>query len=153
MTAQVIYRLRCDAPDCTAATVVDGLSDAPDGWTRIRSTAHLDGKPPLTYGRGRSRRTVSMSDLSAGNFVLHLCPQHPDTFAGHLPTTQGSPADRGDYKRRVQVGCSCGFSRPLGAWDGLVVGQRPALESEFHWWRHLPAELQGYATRDLKTAA
>lgn len=152
MTSQIIYRLRCDAPDCAAVAVAEQLATTPDNWTRIRSVAHLDGKPAPTYGRGRSRRTVSASDLSAGSFTLHLCPQHPDTFAEHLPTTQGSPMDRGDYRRRVQVGCSCGLSVPLGAWDGLIIGQRPALVSEFHWWRHLPADLKAYATRDLATS-
>jgi hypothetical protein len=152
MTTESIWRLRCDAPDCTAATLVEQISDRPDGWTRIRSTAHLDNQPPLTYGRGRSRRTVSMGDLSAGSFTLHLCPKHPGTFDGHKPTTQGAPKDRGDFRRRVNVGCSCGFSKPLGAWDGMVVGQRPALVSEFFWWQHLPTELQAYALRD-RTAA
>ena len=153
MTTQSIWRLHCDGPGCAQAAIVDNISDAPEGWTRIRSIAHLDGQPSPAVGRGRGRRTVSPCDLSAGSFTLHLCPQHPDTFAEHLPSTQGSPRDRGDYRRRVQVGCSCGFSVPIGAWDGHVVGQRPALVSEFRWWQHLPTELQGYATRDLMTAA
>ena len=153
MTTQSIWRLHCDAPNCTVNVIAESITETPAGWTRIRSTAHLDGAPPATYGRGRSRRTVSPFDLSAGDFTLHMCPQHPNTFADHLPTTQGSPMDRGDYRRRVRVGCSCGFSVPIGAWDGLVVGQRPALVSEFRWWQHLPDELKGYATRHLTTAA
>lgn len=153
MTTRGIWRLRCDGSDCTHTAIVDNMTDTPDGWTQIRSTAHLDGKPPLSYGRGRSRRTVSTSDLTAGSFTLHLCPQHPDTFAGHLPATQGAPRDRGDYRRRVAVDCSCGYSVPIGAWDGHVVGQQPALVSEFRWWQHLPDELKGYARRDFKTAA
>jgi hypothetical protein len=152
VTTESLWRLCCDAPDCTASTLVEQIADRPDGWTRIRSTAHFDNQPPIAYGRGRSRRAISVSDQSAGGFTLHLCPRHPDTFVEHRPTTQGSPMARGEFRRRVQVGCSCGFSKPLGAWDGMVVGQRPVLVSEFFWWQHLPAELQAYALRDRAAA-
>lgn len=152
MTAQQIWRLYCDAPTCTTSVVVHNLTDIPDAWTRISSADHLASWKPQTFqlrnGRTRQdRRTYD--DVSAGSFKLHLCPEHPQVFAEHLPQSTGTTRDRGE--RNVTVRCSCGQFGTTTR-DYIIVGTReegPRRLPEQMWWRHLPAELQGYATREL----
>lgn len=154
MSSTTIYRLRCDAPGCTTTSVVESITDTPDGWTRIRSDAHLDDwKPPIIKLRnGRTRLDKrDRWDVTAGKFTLHLCAEHPDTFAAHLPLTIGSGVT-GNRDRHITVKCSCG---ELSTWvnDMHMVRARsegPSRTPEFAWWRHLPTELQGYALRDQK---
>lgn len=153
MTVQSLYRLHCDTGGCPNSVVVDNIGDRPDGWTEIRSTAHLaDWRPgqQLTLANGRKHKDQrSHTDIHGGAFTLHLCPQHPDTFARHLPQTEGTTGSRGRYSTTVR--CECGWST-WGVRQERVVGRRPAHSPEWEWWRHLPAELQAYALRDRAAA-
>lgn len=139
MTVQTIYRILCDAPYCTASTVVEKLGGAPEGWSQIDSTAHLAGKPAPMIGRGRNRRPVDGWDIGNGSFWLYLCPEHPDTFGEHRPQTVG-------YPTRAAPSCSCGWAS--GSLECVrIVGRRPSSVVEYAWWNHLPEELRWYATR------
>ncbi len=152
MTAKMIYRLFCDAPDCDASVIAEKSKDTPDGWSIVRSDAHLDGwEPPvIKLSNGRTRRDKrDLWDVTAGSFALHLCPKHPDSFAEHLPSTTGSAMSRLDRMRVVTVKCSCGHKIP---WvnDVHMVSPKngaPGRTPEAAWWRHLPTELQAYANR------
>lgn len=153
MTTESLWRLRCDALDCTATALVEQISDRPDGWTRIRSTAHLDNWRPgqqLTLTSGRKHKDQrTHSDIHGGAFTLHLCPKHPDVFADHLPQTEGATGSRGRYSTTVR--CGGGWST-WGVRQERVVGRRPSHAPEWEWWQHLPAELQGYSLRDRAAA-
>lgn len=154
MTTATIWRVTCDAPRCSAMTVVDKLDQLPDDWTTVSSTAHLDGWEP---GRRRKSEVTkrwrtdprSRLDVLSGEFWLHLCPAHPGAFAEHQPSTEGSATDRRG-SRRVNVRCSCGWA---GGWVDAAILLRnpgdpaPARFPERAWWKHLPANLQAYAGR------
>ena len=151
MTTQTIYRVLCDAPHCSATTVAEKLTEIGDGWVRVSSTAHLadwrPGRVPAARGRTREdRRTVF--DVDAGGFSIHLCPEHPDVFDGHRPTSEGTTADR-NGNRYVTVRCSCewGGARVM---HGTLIrnGPGPNRIPERAWWLHLPADLQWYADRE-----
>lgn len=146
MTAQTIYRLLCDAPHCTVSTVQDRLTPAPAGWREIRSTGHLDLSAYPVTTRGR-RRSLSRSEILVGQFSLTLCPDHGDVFDAHLPQTSGGGQSRRTGSTFVDVSCSCGARFPV-ATAVAVIGQTPSYEPERVWWRHLPAELRWYATRE-----
>ena len=151
MSTETVYRFRCDAPHCTAAVLVEDLKDVPEGWRTIKSTDHIPVPPPRApWDRNRRTNRLSYGERCRGDFSLHLCPEHPDTFNTHLPITEGLYARPGK-DGQAEVSCSCGAK--LG-W--VTTGYRLASEdmtgpsqyTEKAWWRHLPAELQWYAQRD-----
>lgn len=152
MTAQSIYRLRCDAPRCPYAVIVEQITAVPDGWRRVSSGDHLadwkSGQRRKT-ATGRSytdKRTVW--DLHAGSFTLHLCPDHPTVFDAHLPQTEGHVVRSREGNRHVEVRCSCGLSTTT--YDIRWVGRDPMPNgnTERVWWQHLPEDLRWYATRE-----
>lgn len=122
MTVEVLrmYRFRCDAARCTAS-VLSSASEAPSSWTTVSSTAHQSYGPLPSVKSGRARLlAMSVNGLrTVGHFRLHLCPEHPDALAGHLPQTD-NPAGQG-----VTVSCSCGARLSGNAgWDAKVVWLR-----------------------------
>lgn len=122
MTVEVLrtYRFRCDAARCTAS-VLSGASEAPSGWTTVSSTAHQSYGPLPSVKSGRARlRAMSADGLrTVGRFQLHLCPEHPDALAEHLPQTD-NPAGQG-----VTVSCSCGaYLSGSADWDAKAVWLR-----------------------------
>lgn len=157
MSTQGIYRVRCDAPNCPETAVIMKITDVPAGWATVSSGDHLANWQPgaqrkaVTAG-GRTRTVTdkrSRWDIMSGQFRLHLCPVHLDTFAAHTPSTEGlkgSARTAGE----VVVRCSCGdFARRVP--DAHRVGPRsegPSQHSHRAWWQHLPAELQEYGTRE-----
>lgn len=141
MSVETVYRLLCDAPYCTATAMVERASDAPDGWSVLRSTDHLAGKPKPMVGRGRNRRPVDGWEIGNGSFRVHLCPDHPEAFGEHWPQTTGFP------KGRAIPGCACGW-RCGSMEDVRLVGRRPSSTVERAWRRHLPEQLRWYATRE-----
>jgi hypothetical protein len=146
MTHQTIYRVLCDAPLCTVATIAETLSKLPDdGWRLIRSNEHIDVAAYEASPRPRSNR-LSRSAVLFGSFTLTLCPEHPDAFDGHLPQTTGGTSTRSG-STAVFVGCSCGQRLPWTT-ASSIVGQVPSYSPERVWWQHLPAELQWYADRE-----
>lgn len=156
MTTQAIYRLHCDSPACTATAVVEEIRDSPDGWTRLSSTTHLASwKPGRKIPGTRRIDRSTLGDLMCGSFSLHLCPDHPDAFADHLPQTEGDILRPRESYRRIVVRCSCDWRTTTN--DLIIVGDPtkdgPRRQPEQAWWRHLPDELKGYATRDLKAKA
>lgn len=161
MTSRLITSLHCDAPGCDARAIVERSTDTPEGWTVFRSDAHLDGwKPgrlPTASGRTRQDRRT-LSDVLSGSFRLHLCPEHPSVFAGHLPKTTGTSASgrRGSYERSTSVECSCGGFSTWGIPQAHRVAPRsegPNYLPERAWWSHLPPELKAYGTRDHRKEA
>lgn len=161
MTATAIYRISCDAPSCPATNVVENISDVPERWTRINSAAHLENwRPGGMYkgAVGRARKDPrSQWDILSDAFKLHLCPEHPNVFAGHLPQTEGTTVSkRGD--RTVLVSCSCGAGWRVTASTIIISGAAdfdaaPRYVPEAAWWRHLPEELQEYAGRTRRLVA
>ncbi|MFF1574700.1 hypothetical protein ACFVWR_18325 [Leifsonia sp. NPDC058292] len=99
------YRYRCDATGCPSEALAE--EGAPADWTVVSSIAHhvRPPLPPLKSPRSRLRATSADGARSLGQFKLHLCPNHPDALAGHLPRTDNlDPAG----KTQVKVSCSCG---------------------------------------------
>jgi hypothetical protein len=110
-------------------------TEMPNGWTELRSTAHLV----------RKAMTADAWRAFDGEFKVHLCPEHPDRFAAHQPRTDRSPGGRGTSI--VYVSCSCG-GKFGHAQPARLVGDKPHLNTERLWWAHLPADLRWYATRE-----
>lgn len=152
MTTHTIWRVACDAPACPTAGIIEKITAVPDGWRRISSDDHLADWQPrqrLRSATGRSHIDQrSRWDIHAAVFSLHLCPEHPDVFDGHLPRTEGAPMGARERERRVQVGCSCGnLLTTTKDIRWVSVDPMPNGQVERVWWRHLPVELQEYATR------
>lgn len=156
MTIQTVYRLRCDAPNCTASVLVETLKDVPENWRVIRSTDHIPVPPPQSPYTGRRRTNkLTYTEQCRGAFTLHLCPQHPDTFNAHLPRTDGIYVRPGQ-DGKAYVSCSCGMKYTLCGTGFRIAAadmSGPAAYTEKAWWRHLPTELQWYADRDTQRAA
>lgn len=142
MSTETLTRFRCDAPRCEANGIGSNNITPPDGWTVLKSTAHIPvTKDPLFPPRGRRPKALSYSERCYGRFAVHLCPEHPDAFNTHQPITDG----RG-YKSDVLVSCSCG--RQIGrAAAATMVGRYPSHAPEYGWFHHLPAELRWYLWR------
>ena len=137
MSVEVLrtYRFHCDAAQCNA-TVLSEASDAPSTWTTISSTDHQTRGPlpSVKSGRARLRAMDAESARSYGRFRLHLCPEHPDALAEHLPQTD-NPGGQG-----VTVSCSC------GAW--LTSNAEGAKSA---WLRHQAQEQTPPAEGDQVT--
>lgn len=123
MSVEVLrtYRFRCDAAHCTASVLSDA-DEAPSDWTTVSSTAHqaCSPLPSVKSGRARLRAMSADGQRTTGRFRLHLCPEHPDALAGHLPQTD-NPGGQG-----VTVACSC------GAWLAGNAG----FDAKTVWLRH-----------------
>lgn len=141
MSTETLTRFRCDAPHCEANGIGHNNITPPDGWTSLKSTAHIPVTKSSPYpARGR-RKALSYSDRCYGGFSLHLCPDHPDAFDDHQPITNGY-----GYNSNVQVSCSCGAQ--LGRTPAAtMVGRFPGHAPENSWFHHLPAELRWYLWR------
>jgi len=141
VSTETLTRFRCDAPHCQTNGIGANNITPPDGWTVLKSTAHIPAtNDPLLPPRRRSR-SLSYSERCYGGFSLHLCPEHPAAFSAHQPITDG----RG-YKSNVAVSCSCGAN--LGtAPAATMVGRYPSHATESAWFLHLPAELRWYLWR------
>lgn len=155
MTTETVYRFRCDAPQCPSVAFGGGKGrETPEGWTELSSAAHLSGwQSGQRYRRPTGRSAVdtrTLWDVTSGRFILHLCPAHSEAFDDHRPKTEGGHADRKTGDRNVSVSCSCGWSSRLVR-DLLLVHGRPEphAATELAWWRHLPTDLQWYATREV----
>ena len=153
MTTQTIYRVTCDGPRCLAAGIIETITAVPDGWRRISSSDHLadwkSGQQRQRLATGR-RYTDKRSywDVCSGSFTLHLCPEDTGVFDGHLPRTEGAAMGARERERRVLVGCSCGdLSSSTKDIRWVSRDPMPNGQVERAWWRHLPVELQEYATR------
>jgi hypothetical protein len=152
VTTHTIYRVTCDAPGCAATGIIERITGAPDGWRRISSDDHLaDWKPGRRRNPSTGRQYTdkrSRWDVSAGSFTLHLCPADSTAFDAHLPRTEGGAMGARERERRVLVGCSCGgLSRTTTDIRWVSRDPMPNGQVERTWWRHLPVELQEYATR------
>ncbi|WP_030188240.1 hypothetical protein [Streptomyces violaceorubidus] len=150
MTAQAVYRLLCDAPHCLASELVEDLRQVPDGWRKLKSTDHIAVPPRQLAFERRRPRTLTYSEQCRGEFTLHLCPEHPNVFDAHLPRTDGIYTRPG-RDSQAYASCSCGMKYVLCRTGWRIAGgdgRGPASHTENAWWRHLPAELQWYATRD-----
>lgn len=151
MSTSTVYRFRCDAPQCSAVALGTGDGkDLPDGWTEVSSTAHIRHEdfplPPIRTLRGRMRpNKLDYWDAVAGRFSLHLCGEHPHVFDEHKPIANGRPSPDGKI---VYVSCSCGAKFPY-TYAVHFVGDSPRFSPERMWWKHLPAGLQWYATREV----
>lgn len=155
MTTQTVYRLLCDAPRCTAMELIESLAQIPGGWRKLKSTDHIPipSRQPA-YGRRKSR-TLTYSEQCRGAFTLHLCPQHPGAFDGHLPRTDGMHTRPGKTTQ-ANVSCSCGLSFGLCITSFRVASadmSGPDAYTEKLWWRHLPTELQWYSDRETGQVA
>ncbi|MFF2411768.1 hypothetical protein [Streptomyces sp. NPDC058092] len=141
MSTETLTRFRCDAPQCQTNGIGANNITPPDGWSVLRSTAHIPVTKDHPFpSRGR-RKALSYSERCYGRFSVHLCPEHPDAFNAHRPITDG----RG-YKSNVAVSCTCGAI--LGtAPAATMVGQYPSHAPESAWFRHLPVELRWYLWR------
>lgn len=139
MSTETLTRFRCDAPHCQEHGIGTNNITPPDGWTALKSTAHIPVvKTSPTRGR---RKALSYSERCYGGFTLHLCPEHPDAFDAHKPITNGY-----GYNNSVSIACSCGM--PLGrAPAATMVGRYPSHAPESAWFHHLPAELRWYLWR------
>ena len=141
MSVEVIrtYRFRCDATLCEA-TRLSGTNETSAGWSEVSSTAH-HVRLPLPSVKSGSARLRAMSAEGArtfGRFRLHLCPEHPNALAEHLPQTD-NPGGQG-----VTVSCSCGARLSGQTQDAKAVwlrhftetslasaqGQAPPIEGE-----------------------
>ncbi|MEV4975566.1 hypothetical protein [Streptomyces scopuliridis] len=142
MSTETLTRFRCDAPHCEANGIGSNNITPPQGWTVLKSTAHI----PVTKDhpfppRGRRPKALSYGERCYGRFSLHLCPEHPAAFDNHRPITNGH-----GYKSNVLVSCSCGAS--LGMVPAvMMVARYPSHATEHAWFRHLPAELRWYLWR------
>ncbi len=137
MTVEVLrtYRYRCDTVGCTATALTPDTP--PDGWTVLSSTDHQARRPLPTAKSPRARLQAMSTDgaRTFGQFKVHLCPEHPDALASHLPRTDNlSLAGRTE----VQVSCSC------GAKIGYMV-EAPAAT----WRRHYAEALSDAARIEL----
>lgn len=143
MSTETLTRFRCDAPHCHTDGIGSDSITPPDGWTVLKSTAHIPATKTSPYPARRNRsRTLSYSERCYGSFSLHLCPEHPDAFADHQPRTHGY-----GYNSNVGISCSCGAQ--LGrAPAATMVGCYPSHAPESAWFHHLPAELRWYLWRD-----
>ena len=105
MSAEVLhtYRFRCDAAHCNGS-VLSETAEAPSTWSTISSTAHQAAAafPSVKSGRARLRALSVDGMRTVGRFWLHLCPEHPDALAEHLPQTDNHGG------QGVTVSCSCG---------------------------------------------
>ncbi|MEU6016909.1 hypothetical protein ABZ826_23525 [Streptomyces sp. NPDC047515] len=142
MSTETLTRFRCDAPHCEANGIGHNNITPPDGWTVLKSTAHI----PVTKDhplppRARRSKAASYSERCHGDFSLHLCPEHPAAFDAHRPITNGY-----GYKSNVSVSCSCGASLGM-AGAVTMVGRYPSGATENAWFQHLPAELRWYLWR------
>ncbi|MGO1025599.1 hypothetical protein ACTOXX_34050 [Streptomyces rubiginosohelvolus] len=142
MSAETLTRFRCDAPRCSANGIGHNNITPPDGWTVLKSTAHIPvTKDFLSPPRGRRTKALSYSERCYGGFSLHLCPDHPGAFDAHRPITDGY-----GYNSNVTVSCSCGVT--LGRTGAVtMVGQYPSHAPEKAWFNHLPVELRWYVWR------
>lgn len=155
MTSQTVYRLLCDAPNCTAMELIEDLAQVPDGWRKLKSTDHIPVPPGQpTYGR-RKPRGLTYSEQCRGFFILHLCPDDTTAFDAHLPRTDGVYTRPG-RDTQAYVSCSCGGMKTVLCSTSYRIAavdmSGPAAYTEKAWWRHLPAELQWYAARDTEPA-
>ncbi|GAA2770442.1 hypothetical protein XF35_38965 [Streptomyces platensis subsp. clarensis] len=141
MSTETLTRFRCDAPHCEANGIGHDNITPPDGWTKLKSTAHIPATTDDPFPGRRRTRTLSYRERCYGSFSLHLCPDHPNAFTAHQPITDG----RG-YKNDVGVSCSCG-TRVRLAPAAHVVGRYPSHATEAAWFHHLPAELRWYLWR------
>lgn len=142
MSTETLTRFYCDAPHCHTNGIGPSNITPPDGWTRLKSTAHIPVTKTSPYpARRRQSKTLSYSERCYGGFSLHLCPDHPDAFNAHQPITDG----RG-YNNDVLVSCSCGAQ--LGRTSAVtMVGRYPSHAPEWGWFSHLPVELRWYLWR------
>lgn len=132
------YVAACNAPGCPTLAVLADLRAVAPGWLRMRSNDHFQPDPRESVYAATNRRNniLTYSERSYGSFEIDLCPQHPDAFAGHVPTTDGRPGSRG-RSSIATVGCSCGYSY------GYVL----ASSAEEVWRGHLPLPLREYGDR------
>ena len=152
MSAESLYRFRCDAPACTEIAYSDRVTDTPANWRCVASNAHIPTKTPQTT-RSR-RRPLTYSERSAGSFRLHLCPEHHDTFDEHQPMTDGYRRPGRDSYTNVSCSCGQGFGTVMAGFriaGGDMAG--PSSYPEKAWWRHLPEELRWYAEREAPEEA
>ncbi|RSS82959.1 hypothetical protein EF919_39395 [Streptomyces sp. WAC02707] len=141
MSIETLTRFRCDAPNCAATGIGHDTITPPDGWTRLKSTAHIPTPDPNTRSAAMRRtNTVAYSDQCRGSFTLHLCPDHPHAFDAHRPITTGYGGNH------VRVSCACGANLGI-AGDHHLVNRHPAHAPENVWFHHLPAELRWYLWR------
>ena len=142
MSTETLTRFRCDAPTCPASGIGSSNIAPPDGWSVLKSTAHI----PVTKegpfpARRRRSSPLSYSERCYGGFSLHLCPEHPDAFDAHQPRTDGH-----GYNSNVAVSCSCGARLGMAA-AATFVSSYPSHGTERAWFGHLPAELRWYLWR------
>ncbi|MFF1916193.1 hypothetical protein ACFVYE_32320 [Streptomyces sp. NPDC058239] len=126
MTTEVLhtYRFRCDAAQCTVS-VLSETTDVPARWTEIDSIAH-QSHPPLPSaksGRTLLRALDTRSLRSHGRFRLHLCPDHPDALAGHLPQTDNAGG------QGASVACSCGARLAWSTQDTKALWVQHRIEA------------------------
>ncbi|MER5277743.1 hypothetical protein ABT025_18570 [Streptomyces sp. NPDC002809] len=141
MSTETLTRFRCDAPHCDANDIGSSNIAPPDGWTVLKSTAHIPVTKDFLAPPRRRSRALSYSERCYGGFSVHLCPEHPEAFNAHHPITNGY-----GYKSNVAVSCSCGTNLGTAA-AVTMVGQYPSHAPEKTWFRHLPADLRWYLWR------
>lgn len=141
MSTETLTRFYCDAPRCPANGIGKDSITPPDGWTKLKSTAHIPVTESIPRHGRRNSRTLSYGEQCYGGFSLHLCPEHPTAFADHQPITTGY-----GYKSNVQVSCSCGAN--LGTAPAVTMaGRYPSSAIEAAWFHHLPVDLRWYLWR------
>src|SRR5688572_15400443 len=101
MSHRKVEYLLCDAPHCPAEVVLPESWKLPEGWTWLRSSAHVPDRIKA------SRSKLSSEERTYGSFRLSLCPEHPKAFDGHRPRTEGGASRRGKDPI-ISVGCECG---------------------------------------------
>ncbi|MET9436917.1 hypothetical protein [Streptomyces sp. NPDC006551] len=141
MSTETLTRFLCDAPRCHTNGIGHDNITPPDGWTKLKSTAHIPVTKISPYPARRRRGELSYSERCYGSFSLHLCPEHPDAFAGHQPITNGY-----GYNASVEVSCSCGALRGRAP-AATMVSRYPSHAPESTWFHHLPVELRWYLWR------
>ncbi|MEU6054287.1 hypothetical protein ABZ829_28180 [Streptomyces xanthochromogenes] len=143
MSTETLTRFLCDAHGCSAAGIGADTITPPQGWTVIKSNAHIPPTPtpnPVPTER-RRHKPLSRLERSYGAFRLHTCPQHPDAFNAHHPRTEGH-----GYNQSVTVACSCG--QHLGYTQAATsFSSYPQHGPERLWFQHLPADLRWYLWR------
>lgn len=141
MTTETLTRFLCDAPHCQTNGIGSNNITPPQGWTVLKSTAHIPITKDPSFAPRRRTKALSYSERCYGGFSLHLCPEHPDAFNAHRPITNGY-----GYKSNVAVSCSCGMNLGTAA-AATMVSRYPSHAPENAWFRHLPAELRWYLWR------
>lgn len=126
MSVEVLrtYRFRCDAVQCVA-TQLSETNETPTGWSEVSSIAHHVRLPLPSVKSGSARLRVMSADgvRTFGRFRLHLCPEHPNALAEHLPQTD-NPGGQG-----VTVSCSCGARLSGQTQDAKAVWLRHFAET------------------------